>query len=139
MALTPEQLQAAAAQLRSTFSNGFEWEHIPDAVRVAAEHVEGLDLHGQDKRDAAVAALRELVERRVGELLRKWRGPFAFGFWGYPALAIFVYPVIRRVAMWAFDELAPRFLDLLIDASKGKLDLNKLKDTGEFDAVPGDS
>lgn len=135
MPLTPEQLQAAAAELRTRFSNGFEWENIPDAMRVAAEHVERLDLHGKDKRAAAISALRDLVSRRVDDLLKKWRGPAAFGLWAYPVLAIFVYPVIRRVAMWAFDELAPKFLDLLIDASKGRLDINKLMDTGDFPAV----
>jgi len=124
MTLTPEQLRAAAAQLQGQFSNGFEWENIPDAVRVATEHVEGLGLDGASKKEAAVAALRELVNTRVGKLLREWRGPFAFGWWGYPLLAVFVYPVIHRVLMWAFDELAPKFIDLLVDASKGKLKLN---------------
>ena len=125
MALTPEQIQAAARELRSRFTNGFTWETIPDAVREAAEHAEGLDLSGVDKRAAAVGALRDLIENRVDDRLREWRGPLNIGWWGYPVLALLVHPVIRRVAMWAFDELAPKFLDLLVSASRGSLKLNK--------------
>ena len=114
--------------LRTTYVNGFSWEDIPSAVRKVTEHAEGLDLDGPEKRTAAVVALRSLVSDRLGGILKRWRGPFAIGWWGYPVLTVLVYPFVRRLLLWAFDGLAPGFVDLLVDASKGKLNLNLSED-----------
>lgn len=128
MNLTPEQHAAASKAIRDRLGSSAEWAHLAEAVRIGTEHVEavvnGDDFSGQDKRAAAVTAIRAVVSTRLRMLLRSWRGPFYVGWWAYPVLALFVYPFVYLLGMWAFDRLAPRFVDMLVDASKGKLKLN---------------
>ena len=136
--MTPEETAAAAQVLRDAAAKAIQaqldsspdWAHLAEAVRLGTEHVEqvsatnGHNLSGTDKRAAAVVAIRDVWSKQLKALMRCWSGPLWVGRWAYPALALFVYPVIYRVGMWVYDQNAPRFIDILVDASKGKLKLN---------------
>jgi hypothetical protein len=120
-----EALKRAAAAIRAELgeADGFSWEDIPDVVRVGTEVVETIGgMTGEQKKAAVLATIRPIYEEKLKGLLDKHDMP-----WVPAALErSIVDPMLLQTSLWAFDQIVPSLIDLVVDASKGKLNLNKL-------------
>jgi hypothetical protein len=102
--------------------DGLGWNDIPDVIRVGTEVAEGLGgLTGVQKKEAVIATIRPIYEERVSTLLLQHDIP-----WVPAAIErALVDPAITKTCLWAFDQIVPPLIDLIVKASRGELRLNK--------------
>ena len=91
---------AKADQIADLFLDGFQWGDIAKVVRLAIEFAEIAGMSGADKRALAIDLLCEVIDRV-----------------DFPWLPDYLLdPYLKQ--------LVPAFIDLVVDASKGRIAVN---------------
>ena len=102
--VSEEQIVEAVQKIKEAFADGFQLEDIATVIKEGAIFAEAFQLSGEGKRALAL----QLIERVIEETDTPWI-PDAL-----------VDPLLKR--------LAPKLVDLVVDASAGKLAINAGKD-----------
>ena len=98
---TEEAFEKALAEIKTAFDDGFQWHDIGAVVKMGMTAAEAFKLEGPEKKKVAIDLMEKLID--VTEIP-----------WLPDTL---IDPILKR--------LLPGFIDLIVDATKGKLDINK--------------
>jgi len=104
---TAEQTAQAVEQVVACFSDGFHFADIVKAVRVAAEIAESITALPGDQRKAFVVDVIRQAYRKAN-----------------PDIPWVPEPVETWVENYVLDNLVPSLIELIIDATKGRINVN---------------
>jgi len=96
-----EKLDQAIADIKATFADGFQWADIPKCVKSGMEFAELFKLSGPEKKELALRYLDRILKETDIPWFPDWLAD----------------PIIKAVA--------PALMDIIVDATKGLLGVNK--------------